>query len=166
MSKLKYSPQKQILLDGCKNANRYDVASFTDSLTSGYIPNNFVELISRTSSFKDAFLNHVVNNCASHEYEVIEKALTLGVEGTDGESVTAYAECLASLAYAFGNTELAMAAITRIQPNTASGFIKSTAQALNKDMPPAVYKTMVANSTQTSNQIWETVEKPARYPNA
>lgn len=166
MSKLKYTPEAQIVLDSVRGISRYDVNSFAMSLRGRNIPNNFVELVSTTNTFKDALLNHIANNVEPQEFDKIAETLSLGVQGTQGDLAEAYAEVLAALAYAFDKKDLAMDAITRLQPHTASSFIKSTAQALNKDMPAAIYKKMLVDSTQTSNRIWESVEKPTRYPNA
>lgn len=165
MSKLNYRPDAEVMLRAIESTfDRFNVSDTKVALLGNNVPANFVELVQKTGSFKDAFLNHIVTSTDPFEQTRVLDTLVLGVQGTEGESVAAYAECVAAIAYATGNTTLAMEAISRVNPRTASSFIKSTATALSKDMPADVYKRMLVNSTESSNTVWETVEKPARYP--
>lgn len=164
MSRLRYSSDSEIQLGAVQGVPRYDVREFAISLVSRNIPMNFMEIVTKTSSFRDALLNYITSTAGKEDAARINETLSLGVKGTEGLSVAAYAELLAALAYAFDDKELAMDAISRTNPQIASSFIKSTAQALNKDMPSDVYKRMLIDSTATSLQLWESVEKDARYP--
>lgn len=133
----------------------------------GMYPRNFVELTKETQSFKDATLNFILKSFGPNDDRVtLINSFVTAVKGSvHPREREAYSEYLGILSYAWGMKELAIQAILSIEPANASSFVKSTANAISKEMPFDVYENLVLSSTQTSTALWSNVEKEIKFPN-
>lgn len=139
-------------------------------LTSGLMPDNLVEITTRSVNFRDAVINHVIRHAASEpERQKALELLSAAVASTPTdaeETLRIYSEYTAAFAYAWGETVLATRAVLRNQPNNAGNFLSTIASALNKKMDTAMFNSLIMNSTSNAPAQWEQVEKPLLFPNA
>lgn len=146
----------------------HDMAS--NMLKSGLLPDNLVEITTRSVNFRDAVINHTIRTAAStQEKQTVLELLAAAVASTPSdaeETLRIYSEYTAAFAYAWGETVLATRAVLRNKPNNAGSFLSTIASALNKKMDTAMFHSLVMNSTANAPDQWTQVEKPLLFPNA
>ena len=137
-------------------------------LGSGGIPENLVETSRASKNYRDAVLAEVVLNveAGSLSSANVLDALRTGVRSSQDGSIDlqVYTEYLAALAFAWGDTELAAAAIMRSKPEVVSTHTMSIVSAITKQMPSAFYLSLLASQGASAASAW-LQEQSSHFPN-
>lgn len=136
-------------------------------LSMGHIPSNFVETSRASKNYRDAVLAEVLVNIEAgsvNSAQVLD-ALRTGVRASQGGSIDlqVYTEYLAALAFAWGDTQLAAAAIMRSKPEVVSSHTMSIVSAITKQMPSPFYMSLLVSQGPTASDSWMQ-EKSSHFP--
>jgi len=138
-------------------------------LVVGGIPVNFVETSRASKNYRDAVLADILVNVepGSLSSASILDALRSGVRSSQDGSVDlqVYTEYLAALAFAWGDKELAGAAIMRSKPEYAavSNHTMSIVSAITKQMPSPFYLSLLVSQGPNALAQWEQ-ERSSHFP--
>ena len=137
-------------------------------LVVGHIPNNFIKTSRVSKNYRDAVLAEVLLNVepgSIHSAQVID-ALRSGMRTSQDGSIElqVYTEYLAALAFAWGDTQLAAAAIMRSKVELVSSHTMSIASAITKQMPNEFYKSLLVSQGPTASTEWMK-EQSSHFPN-
>ena len=136
-------------------------------LTAGGIPANLVETSRASKNYRDAVLAEVLLNVEAGSIgsaQVLD-ALRTGVRASRDGSIDlqVYTEYLAALAFAWGDTELAAAAIMRSKPEVVSSHTMSIVSAITKQMPSPFYMSLLVSQGPTATSEWAQ-EQSSHFP--
>jgi hypothetical protein len=125
-------------------------------IKGGLMPQNLVKMTEISTHFRDAVISNIVTTAATDEQERTLQILSAAISSTpDGmdNTVKAYSEYLAPLAFAWGETVLATRAVLRNEPSKAGNFLTTVANALNKKMNSEMFYSLIVNSTSSANDV-------------
>jgi hypothetical protein len=151
---LKYDPN--VSLGNYVTGDQYDPEIAASYIKGGLMPQNLVKMTEISTHFRDAVIGNIVTTAATGEQERTLQLLSAAIAGTpDGmeNTVRAYSEYLAPLAFAWGETVLATRAVLRNEPSKAGNFLSTVANALNKKMNSDMFYSLIVNSTSNANDI-------------
>lgn len=136
-------------------------------LVVGGIPANFVETSRASKNYRDAVLADILVNVepGSLSSANVLDALRDGVRSSQDGSIDlqVYTEYLAALAFAWGDTELASAAIMRSKPEVVSTHTMSIVSAITKQMPSPFYLSLLVSQGPNALAQWEQ-ERSSHFP--
>jgi hypothetical protein len=136
-------------------------------LGSGGIPENLVTTSRSSKNYRDAVLAEVLLNieAGSLASANVLDALRTGVRASQDGTIDlqVYTEYLAALAFAWGDTELAAAAIMRSKPEVVSTHTMSIVSAITKQMPSPFYLSLLVSQGPTAASEW-LQEQSSHFP--
>jgi hypothetical protein len=136
-------------------------------LAAGGIPVNLVETSRASKNYRDAVLAEVLLNieAGSVDSAQVLDVLRTGVRASQDGSVDlqVYTEYLAALAFAWGDTQLAGAAIMRSKPEVVTTHTMSIVSAITKQMPSAFYLSLLVSQGPTAASAW-LQEQSSHFP--
>jgi hypothetical protein len=136
-------------------------------LGSGGIPENLVETSRSSKNYRDAVLAEVLLNieAGSLASANVLDALLIAVRSSQDGSIDlqVYTEYLAALAFAWGDTQLAAAAIMRSKPEVVSTHTMSIVSAITKQMPSPFYLSLLVSQGPTASTAWQQ-EQSSHFP--
>ena len=151
---LKYDPN--MTLANHTTGDQNDPVIAASYIKGGLMPQNLVKMTEISTHFRDAVISNIVTTAATDEQERTLQILSAAISSTpDGmdNTVKAYSEYLAPLAFAWGETVLATRAVLRNEPSKAGNFLTTVANALNKKMNSEMFYSLIVNSTSSANDI-------------
>jgi hypothetical protein len=123
-------------------------------IMNGYIPANLKDLSVGNSNFRDATIGYVLRDAVNQDLALGALCSALR-SATDLVAIRHASEYVASVAYSWGHSKLALQAITRNEPINATPFIWSVAQAMSKQMPGPFYMTLLVSQLNQAQESWE-----------
>jgi hypothetical protein len=151
---LKYDPN--MTLANYITGDQNDPVIAASYIKGGLMPQNLVKMTEISTHFRDAVISNIVTTAATDEQERTLQILSAAISSTpDGmdNTVKAYSEYLAPLAFAWGETVLATRAVLRNEPSKAGNFLTTVANALNKKMNSEMFYSLIVNSTSSANDV-------------
>jgi hypothetical protein len=125
----------------------------SNQIMQGYVPANLADL-STNMHFRDATIGYVLRDAIDHE--VALSALCCALRSAASVPViTTLSEYVASVAYSWGHSKVALQAITRNEPQSATTFIWAVAQAMSKQMPGPFYMTLLVSQVNQAQDLWD-----------
>jgi len=152
--KVNYDPN--ISIAAYMSGETTDPALASQYLRGGLVPRNLVQMSEISTNFRDAVMSFLLSNADTEERSRTLEILSAAIAGTpDGmdNTVKAYSEYLAPLAYAWGETVVATRAILRNKPGSAGNYLGTVAGALSKQMDHGAFHDILVNSTQNSVDV-------------
>lgn len=152
---------------------RYDnIVDMPDEVKSvlirGGIPSNLVETSRASKAFRDSVLADVLLSIevgsvnAANVLDTLRGGMRTSPDGSIELQV--YTEYVAAIAFAWGDTALAAAAIMRSKPEVVSTHTMSIVSAMTKQMPSAFYLSLLVSQGPMSSSQW-LLEKSSHFPN-
>jgi hypothetical protein len=124
-----------------------------NQIMQGYLPANLTDLSTNTH-FRDATIGYILRDATDQESTL--NVLCSGLRAAAySESRKTMSEYVASVAYSWGYSKVALQAITRNEPEGAGSFIWSVAQAMSKQMPGPFYMTLLVSQVTQAQANWE-----------
>jgi hypothetical protein len=136
-------------------------------LSSGGIPENLVTTSRSSKNYRDAVLAELLLNvdAGSSASAIVLDTLRTGVRASQDGTIDlqVYTEYLAALAFAWGYTELAAAAIMRSKPEVVSTHTMSIVSAITKQMPSPFYLSLLVSQGPAASNAWQQ-EQSSHFP--
>ena len=161
---LKYDPNISVRSHTATGTTEPVVAA--ESLKGGNIPENLVLISEISTNFRDAVINRLVTTSDGDDAERVVQLLSAAIASTPDEMVSTiktYSEYLAPLSFAWGETVLATRTVLRNNPGNSGNFLATIADALNKKMDSAMFKSLIMNSTASAEQVVELEKAQGKY---
>ena len=153
---IQYDPN--ISISGQYVEQSTDIHNIVQLLTIERLPSNIGALMG-TPNFKEAIVFNLLKNVDSsvQQKTVLEllSACVASIPDSSESAINTWCEVLASVAYSWGETNLATKAILRVNPELSDNHIRTIAVALNKKMEAPMFKSLLINTTQTAAADWE-----------
>jgi len=132
-----------------------DVKEHIAILLSNRLPITLELNTAKDSSFRDAVLHGIVTYPSNLDAIQTLNVFVQAIRATSDEdtSLTMWCEYGASLAYAFGEEDLAKAIILRLSPTTRSSLIRNIAEGLINGMSASTFKELLTSSTAMSASL-------------
>ena len=125
-------------------------------LKTGIVPEFIFNADTFGGYYRDAVLHELTTKAYPAENHTV---LTLFAQvfntNNDKVKLRILAEYAVPLAFALGEKELAVKFLTRTDPKLASGWLKISADAMRNRMDSAIFKGMLADSTNTGANDWQ-----------
>lgn len=153
---IQYDPN--ISINGQYVEESIDVHNIVQLLTIERLPSNIGTLMSRPN-FKEAIVFNLLQKVTSNtEQKAVLELLSACVASIPDSSqsvINNWCEVLASVAYSWGEINLATKAVLRVNPELSDNHIRTIAVALTKKMEAPMFKSLITNSTQSAASDWE-----------
>lgn len=127
------------------------------AIANGFIPDNLLKFSSLSDSFRDATIAELlVLSASNNKFEdvlgTLAKAVRSAGEGT--VVLKLYSEYMAAIAFAWEHQELAGKVIMRNKPQDVSPFLWVIVSAIKKNMPSAMFASLMMSQGEQANQKW------------
>lgn len=127
------------------------------AIVNGFIPDNLARLSNQSEAFREVTLADLLMLAAAeNKFEDVLNTLCLAVQSAADNSVylRIYSEYAAAVAFAWEHQELAGKIIMRNNPQSTSPFLWTLVSAIKKNMPSAMYASLVMSLGATSLDKW------------
>jgi hypothetical protein len=123
------------------------------------IPDNFVNLSSRSKAYKENVLGQLLLQVQDHD-QLLDTMCSFMRSAPDGSTtLQVMTEYAASIAFALEHKDLAIQMITRNEPTQVGPHVWSLVNAIKKGMPGVMYQGLLTSNVHIASAEWEATKE-------